>query len=34
LKKTGKYAVTHLGMLHRIDRRSFTAEECQPILSL
>jgi hypothetical protein len=32
LKKTGKYAVTHLGMLHRIDRRSFTAEECQPIL--
>ena len=32
LKKTGKYAVTHLAMLHRIDRRPFTAEECQPIL--
>jgi hypothetical protein len=33
LKKTGKYAVTHLGMLRRIDRRQFTAEECQPLLS-
>jgi hypothetical protein len=33
LKKTGKYAVTHLGMLHRIDRRPFTAEECQPVLT-
>jgi hypothetical protein len=33
LKKTGKYAVTHLGMLRRTDRRPFTAEECQPVLT-
>jgi hypothetical protein len=33
LKKTGKYAVTHLAMLHRIDKRPFTAEECEPILT-
>jgi hypothetical protein len=33
LEKTGKYAVTHLGMLHRIDGRPFTAEECEPVLT-
>jgi hypothetical protein len=32
LKETGKCAVTHLGILQRIDRRPFTAEECQPVL--
>jgi hypothetical protein len=32
LKDTGKYAVTHLGMLHRIDARPFTAKECEPVL--
>jgi hypothetical protein len=32
LKKTGKYAVTHLAVLHRIDKRPFTAEEGEPIL--
>jgi hypothetical protein len=33
LKNTGKYAITHLGTLHRIDKRPFTAKECQPILT-
>ncbi len=32
LKETGKYAITHLAVLHRIDTRPFTAEECPPIL--
>jgi hypothetical protein len=32
LKNTGKYAVTHLGTLHRIDTRPFTAKECEPVL--
>jgi hypothetical protein len=33
LKETGKYAVTHLAVLRRVDKRPFTAEECQPILT-
>jgi len=33
LKNTGKYAVTHLGTLHRIDKRPFTAKECEPVLT-
>jgi hypothetical protein len=33
LKNTGKYAVTHLGTLHRIDQRPFTAKECEPVLT-
>jgi hypothetical protein len=32
LKETRKYAVTHLAVLHRIDTRPFTAEECQSAL--
>jgi hypothetical protein len=32
LKETGKYAVTHLAVLHRLDTRPFTAEECEPIV--
>jgi hypothetical protein len=33
LKDTGKYAVTHLAVLRRIDTRPFTAEECKPMLT-
>jgi len=33
LKATGKYAVTHLALLHRVDTKPFTAEECQPVLT-
>jgi hypothetical protein len=33
LKDTGKYAVTHLAVLHRVDMRPFTAEECKPLLT-
>ena len=32
LKESGKYAVTHLAVLHRIDTRPFTAQECEPVL--
>lgn len=33
LKETGKYAVTHLSALRRLDARPFTAAECMPILT-
>jgi hypothetical protein len=33
LKNTGKYAVTHLAVLRRLDTRPFTAEECEPVLT-
>jgi hypothetical protein len=33
LKDTGKYAVTHLAVLHRADMRPFTAVECKPLLT-
>jgi hypothetical protein len=33
LKETGKYAVTHLGTLQRIDQKPFTAKECEPVLT-
>jgi hypothetical protein len=33
LRTTGKYAVTHLAVLHRVDARPFTAEECEPVLT-
>jgi hypothetical protein len=33
LRTTGKYAVTHLAVLHRVDARPFTAEECEPTLT-
>jgi hypothetical protein len=33
LRGTGKYAVTHLAVLHRMDARPFTAEECQAVLT-
>jgi hypothetical protein len=33
LKSTGKYAVTHLAVLNRLDTRPFTAEECEPVLT-
>lgn len=33
LKDTGKYAVTHLAVLRRLDEKPFTAVECIPILT-
>jgi hypothetical protein len=33
LRTTGKYAVTHLAALQRVDARPFTAEEYQPALT-
>jgi len=32
LKNAVKYAVTHLAVFYRIDKRPFTAEECQCVL--
>ena len=33
LKETGKYAVTHVAVLRRLDGRRFTAEECMDTLT-